>query len=153
MRRSDKQIADQDEIKSILENNTICRIAFSENNNPYLVPMNYGYYENKMYLHSAKEGKKIKMLETNNQICFEITDSIEIVESKNACNFGTKYRSVIGFGKMIPVSDTNEKQKALQVLMKQHTNKDNWQFPEKMMEKIIILEIRIESLTGKKSSV
>ena len=153
MRRIEKQITDQKEIISILENNIICRIAFSEKNIPYIVPMNYGYSENNIYLHSAKEGKKIGIIEHNNKICFEITDSIEIIQSENACNFGTKFRSVIGFGNIFPVSDFNKKQEALQIIMKQHTKKNHWNFPDKMIEKIIIFKIEIEKLTGKKSGI
>lgn len=153
MRRNDKQITNRNTINQIIENNTICRIAFSENNIPYIVPMNYGYKDNSLYLHSAQEGKKINALKKNNQICFEITDSIEIVQSENPCDFVTKYRSVIGFGKILPVSDYDKKINALKIIMKHHTNKGSWNFNKTMVDTLLILKIEIESLTGKKSGL
>ena len=153
MRRSEKQITDQNELIDILDGNTICRIAFSDNDIPYIVPMNYGYAENKIYLHTAQEGRKMQILERNNSVCFEITDSIEIVKSEVACDFGTNFRSIIGFGTITPVMDFKEKLHAIRTIMKQHTNKDHWEFPDKKIDMFMILEITIEKLTGKKSGM
>lgn len=153
MRRKDKQITDQNLLLEILQNNTICRVALSDNNTPYIIPMNYGYANNRIYLHSAKEGKKIDIIQRNNSVCFEITDSIEIVESEIACDFGTKYRSVIGFGKIFPVIEKEKKREALEVIMRQHTKKTSWNFNESILDKIIVFEIKIESITGKKSGL
>ena len=59
MRRKDKEIKDQQEIESILGKADVCRLAFSDNDIPYIVPVNYGYRDHCLYFHSAKEGKKI----------------------------------------------------------------------------------------------
>jgi len=82
MRRKDREITDPKEIEEILANNIICRIAFSDGKNPYIVAMNYGYQKNKIFLHSAKEGKKIKIIKDNNQVCFEITDLNQHTKNK-----------------------------------------------------------------------
>lgn len=153
MRRKEKQITDQNLLLEILRNNTICRVALSDNNNPYIIPMNYGYDNNKIYLHSAKEGKKIDIIQRNNSVCFEITDSIEIVESESACDFGTKYRSVIGFGKIFLIIENEKKREALEIIMQQHTQKNGWNFDESILDKIVVLVIKIESITGKKSGL
>lgn len=39
MRRHDKEITDKKEIESIINESNICRIALSENNSPYIVPV------------------------------------------------------------------------------------------------------------------
>jgi len=53
----------------------------SENNYPYIVPMNYGYvYENEkltLFFHGAKEGKKIGIL-NNKKIIDVILSSVEV---------------------------------------------------------------------------
>jgi len=151
MRRKDREITDLKEIEGILTNNIVCRIAFSDKNMPYIVPMNYGYQKNKIFLHSAKGGKKNKIIKDNNQVCFEITDSIEIIKSENACDFDTKYRSVIGFGEIKIVDDIERKKEALQIIMYQQTKNKEWNFSEEMISKINVLYIEIKSLTGKKS--
>jgi len=151
MRKKDKEITDPKEIEEIIYANKVCRIGLSEDNTPYIVPMNYGYKENKIFLHSAVVGKKIDIIKKNNKVCFEITDSIEIVQAEKACDFSTKYRCVIGFGTIKIVNDLNEKKEALQIIMNQHTNKSDWKFPDEIVSKTMILEIEIESITGKTS--
>jgi nitroimidazol reductase NimA-like FMN-containing flavoprotein (pyridoxamine 5'-phosphate oxidase superfamily) len=76
MRRKDKEIADINEKMSIIEECKFCRLGLSENNYPYVIPINYGYtYENEtltLYFHGAIEGKKIDIIQKNNNACFEI---------------------------------------------------------------------------------
>ncbi|MEJ2354880.1 MAG: pyridoxamine 5'-phosphate oxidase family protein [candidate division WOR-3 bacterium] len=151
MRKKDKEIQVPEEIGEILSSNKICRIALSDGDAPYIVPMNYGYIEKKIYLHTAKVGKKIDIIRKNNKVCFEVTDSIEELSAEKACNFSTKYRCVIGFGTIKIVKDLDRKKQALQILMKQHTGENNWQFPDAIVEKTMVLEIEIKSVTGKKS--
>ncbi|MCG8572633.1 MAG: pyridoxamine 5'-phosphate oxidase family protein [Spirochaetes bacterium] len=151
MRKKEKQMTDPAEIDAVLLNNKICRIALSDNNKPYLIPMSYGYDKKSIYLHCAKEGYKIDIINKNNQVCFEVTDSIEITQGNKACNFSTKYRSVIGFGSIHLVNDQQKKIKALHILMKQYVGEQDWQFLPASVNNVQILEIQIESITGKKS--
>lgn len=151
MRKKDKEIKDPEEIEEILSSNKVCRIALSDEDKPYIVPMNYGYRENKIFLHTGGEGKKIDIIGKNNKVCFEVTDSIRELSAEKACNFSTKYRCVIGFGFVKVIEDLDEKKKALQILMKQHTDEDNWCFTDAVVKKTMVLEIEIESVTGKKS--
>ena len=72
MRRKEKEIKDRKEIISILQKAKICRIGLSENNKPYIVPMNFGYKEGCLYFHCANEGRKIGIIKKNNNVCFEI---------------------------------------------------------------------------------
>jgi len=153
MRRKEKEITDHTEITDILMSNTICRIALSDDTAPYIVPMNYGYRDNSLYLHSSRQGKKIDIIRKNNRVCFEITDSVEIAESDRACKFGTRYRSVIGFGEIFHIEGQKDKSAALQIIMEQHTGTREWNFDAGMVEKIAVLEIRISSITGKKSGL
>ncbi|MDA3899819.1 MAG: pyridoxamine 5'-phosphate oxidase family protein [Spirochaetes bacterium] len=149
MRRRDKEITDQKIINQILKSNTVCRIALCDNGTPYIVPMNYGFDEGNIYLHCAKEGKKIEIIEANNRVCFEVTDSVETVTSDKACGFGTRYRSVIGQGRVDHLTLTEEKIKVLNTIMKQHTGKSDWDFDSAVVDKITVLKITTESITGK----
>ena len=81
MRRKDKEITDINEKIAIIEKCKYCRLGLSENNYPYIVPMNYGYvYENEkltLFFHGAKEGKKIGIL-NNKKIIDVILSSVEV---------------------------------------------------------------------------
>ena len=69
MRRSDREIADKSEIIRIIEKCDVCRLALSQNNAPYIVPMSFGYEyaDNKLtiYFHCAKEGRKLDIIREN----------------------------------------------------------------------------------------
>jgi hypothetical protein len=62
MRRSDKKIKHKRIIEWILKEAQVCRIAVCNDNKPYIVPMNFAYNDNCLYLHSACEGMKIDIL-------------------------------------------------------------------------------------------
>lgn len=58
MRRADKEIKSKNEIEKVLREAEVLRISFSEDNRPYLVPMNFAYRDSCIYLHSAPEGRR-----------------------------------------------------------------------------------------------
>ncbi len=71
MRKKDKEIKERSVIESVIRKSLVCRIAMSDGNNPYIVPMCFGYRDNVLFFHTGKIGKKIEILSLNNRICFE----------------------------------------------------------------------------------
>ena len=66
MRRKDREITDINEIISVMEKCDCCRIAFFDDEFPYIVPMNFGmsYDDNNivLYFHCVGEGKRLTLL-------------------------------------------------------------------------------------------
>ena len=153
MRRSDKEIKDKETIQWILKEALVCRIALCHDNKPYIIPMNFGFKNNCLYLHSATEGRKIDILKENNNICFEVDIKNEIVESENACNWGMKYYSLIGSGKAIFIEDIEEKKKSLDIIMQKYNEKDNKssEYSKSALDKTVVIKIELTEITGKKS--
>jgi len=151
MRRTEKEIQNKEEIIEVLEKGQICRLGLCENNIPYIVPMNYGYSNGCLFFHSAKSGRKIEFIKNNNQVCFEIEVDTEITKGKRACDWGMKFKTVIGFGKLNEVIDFAEKKKGLSVIMRQYSGNDEWSFPNNSINKVLVLKMKIEHMTGKKS--
>lgn len=151
LRRKEKEIQEPHIIKELLEKAIICRIGMCQSNKPYIVPMNFGYHDKIIYLHSAKEGKKINILKENPEICFEIESNTEIQASDTSCNWGMKYLRVIGWGKVEFIKNIQEKEEALNIIMKKHTGKIEHTFLENMIERVEIIKIHITKMTGKKS--
>lgn len=58
MRRSDKEIKDKHMIELILKEAYACRIALYDDNKPYIVPMNFGFEGNCLYLPQQLKDKK-----------------------------------------------------------------------------------------------
>ena len=151
MRRTDKEITDQDLIDEILKKSEICRVAFSNDEFPYIVPFNYGYRDNALYFHSAGSGKKIDLIRKNNKVCFEITQSSRIVKGKKACNWTTKYRSVIGFGSIEIITETSRKVRGLDIIMEHYGQKNTGRYDTHHLERLVILKLTIEQLSAKQS--
>ena len=150
MRRKDKQINDIATIEDILSRATVCRLGLCEANQPYVVPLCFGYKDNALYFHCAGQGKKLDILRKNNNVCFEVDMDCEIIKADQACDWGMKYKSVIGFGKAVFIKDVEQKRKALDIIMQQFS-KDTFEYSANAVESIWIIKVEIESMTGKQS--
>ena len=99
MRKPEKEITDSKEIAAIMEKAAICRIAFMDDDYPYIVPVNFVVRGNHLYFHTGQKGKKIDILRNDNRVCFEIETDTEIIAGDTLGSWSARYRSVIGFGR------------------------------------------------------
>jgi nitroimidazol reductase NimA-like FMN-containing flavoprotein (pyridoxamine 5'-phosphate oxidase superfamily) len=150
MRRKEKEITDKAVIESIILSSSVCRLALSEDNQPYIIPLCFGYGENTLYFHSAPEGKKLGILRSNKKVCFEFDGEHRIVEAKEACGWSMNYRSVIGFGKASIIDDPKERAKAMNAIIQQYAGKPV-PYSEAKLKDTVIIKVEIESITGKES--
>ena len=150
MRRKDKEISDESAIKSIIEKTNVCRLGMVNGNKPYIVPLCFGYHDNVLYFHGTLNGQKIDLIRKNPNVCFEFDLITEPIESENACDWSMKYQSVIGFGKAVFIESSDEKRKALSLIMAQYSDRLS-QFPENMLKATAVIKVEIESMTGKQS--
>jgi len=151
MRRQELEITDRNVLESILLRAQVCRIGLSLNNVPYVVPVCFGYRDNCLYVHSARDGKKIEIIRKNNSVCFEAEIDVELVPNEQACNFAMRYQSVIGFGTARLLEDEKEKMDALDVLMDHYSVSTSHEYRQKVLSKVAIIKIEIETMTGKRS--
>ena len=149
MRRKDREINDIATIEGIIQKAQVCRLALSENGRPYIVPLCFGYEDNNLYFHSAREGKKLDILRKNNNVCFEIDIDRELVKGKKACDCSMKYQSVIGFGKAELIEDIESKRRAFNIIMQNYLE-GSFEYPDESIQKTVIIKVEIESMTGKK---
>jgi hypothetical protein len=150
MRRFEYEIQEQTEIEEIIRLAKICRLAMSVGDQPYLVPLCFGYEPGALYFHSAGEGKKLDMLETNDKVCLEFDIDHEFIEAENACDWGMKYRSVIGFGRATILEDNEEKNRAFDLIMRQYSDR-SFTYPDSEVKGTTIIKVDILSMTGKKN--
>jgi nitroimidazol reductase NimA-like FMN-containing flavoprotein (pyridoxamine 5'-phosphate oxidase superfamily) len=109
MRRAEREIKDRSTIEEILRRATVCRLAVCDGNVPYVVPLSFGYRDNRLYFHSAPEGRKMETIKANPHVCFEVDVDHEIVPGEIPCGWTVRYRSVIGFGKARLLEDVAQK--------------------------------------------
>jgi nitroimidazol reductase NimA-like FMN-containing flavoprotein (pyridoxamine 5'-phosphate oxidase superfamily) len=151
MRRKEKEITDQIILESILKKAKICRLGILDKEKPYIIPVNYGYHEGHLYIHSASEGKKITLLKKNPNICFEIEGNHKIQKTGIPCNWSTTYQSIIGYGTATILTNENEKRNALHILINHYSPDTNYDFSKNNVDAVSIIKIKIEKMTGKQS--
>lgn len=152
MLNKDKQITDNQKIEEIIKSGRLCHIAMANRNEPYLVTVNYGYWDNTIYFHSAPKGKKIDWLRKNPRVCFMIYTDDELVEGENPCrDWSMKYKSVIGSGRATLLKHPAEKIEGLNILMAQYTKNGPFKFSEKNLRDTTVIKIEIEEISGKVS--
>ena len=152
MTKRERQVTDPVEIRRILDTAKVLHLGLAVDNEPYVVPMNYGYTEEEgklvLYLHSALRGKKLDMMGANPNVFFELECDRMPFEGKLPCQYGMVYSSVMGRGKARIVEDVEEKMKALSVLMKTQTGKD-FTFNEQLVSIVAVIRIDVEEYTAK----
>ncbi len=134
--------------ESIIQRANVCRIALSDGDQPYIVPVSFGYEHDTLYFHSAPSGRKLDILRKNNAVCVEFDVDCEIVRAETPCKWSVKYRSVIGFGHAYLVEDVAEKKKALDLIMAHYGGQPS-DYPEATLRKTAIVRIEIERMSAK----
>lgn len=148
---SKKLIHDKQQIEEILSKAKFLRLALSDSNTPYIIPMAFGYKNNKIYLHCSREGKKIDILSRNPRVAFEADVEAEIITAGDICKYNVRYRSVVGNGQAKFVEDYNEKVEGLTVLSEHYGKKGLFEFEEWKVNRLCVIEIEIEEMTGKQN--
>lgn len=152
MRRKDKEITDVETIETILETAEICRLGLVDNGEAYIVPVNYAYQQGAIYIHSARQGRKIEILNQNNHVAFEVEGHASIVTGPQPCNWTTRYRSVMGKGTMEIEESLEKKKQALDLIMKKYGwGNAELLYDEALLSRVCILKLNIEFKTGKQS--
>jgi len=151
MRRKEKEIKDTAEIEEILSKAFVCRLGLCDNGRPYVVPLCFGYEDNALYIHCAKEGKKLDIIRENNNVCFEVDIDCQVIKAEQACRFELRYKSVIGFGRALLIEDAELKRRGLDVIMRQFSE-ETFEYPQQDLEKTMVVKVEIQSMTGKISA-
>ena len=150
MRRKDLELTERAEVEAILAEATVCRLAMCDGDQPYVVPLSFGYRDDALYFHCAAQGKKLDILEKNNKVCFELDVDQELKRGDRAWEFGVKYRSVIGFGAARIIDDPSEKAAALDIVV-EHYGVSPEEYPDALLNVTNVIKVEIDSMTGKKS--
>ncbi len=127
---------------TLLSNQYYGRLGMSLNNQPYVVPMSYVYSDGIIYLHSCRDGKKIKIIENNPQICFEV----DFLDNNN-------WASVLTYGKIKLNNNVEAKQRMFDAFnnkgIQGHGGKRYKRKEVKRMD-FVIWEMEIQEITGRK---
>lgn len=153
MRKRELELTDEKEILAILDEAKVIHIGLTDGDQPYVIPMNYGYvYENgklTIYVHGAKEGYKYEVIRKNPKISFSVESGVVPFTGEKPCQYGTTYSSVFGKGKAVIVTEVEEKELALTLLMKTQTGED-FTFNEKLVSIVNVVRIDVTEFSAKR---
>ena len=152
MTKRERQVTDPEQILHILDTAKVVHLGLSVNDEPYVVPMNYGYTmeDGKLtvYLHGAKWGRKLDVIRANPKVFFSLECDVVPFDGDIACRYGTTYSSIMGRGLAEIVEDVEEKKKAMSILMKTQTGKD-FSFEDRLVSIVTVIRVDVAEYTAK----
>jgi nitroimidazol reductase NimA-like FMN-containing flavoprotein (pyridoxamine 5'-phosphate oxidase superfamily) len=141
----------QEELDRIILNCDVCYIGMiDQDNEPYVLPFNFGYRDKTIYLHSAKAGKKIDILKNNSKVCaaFSTDHKLRWVNEEVACSWGMKYRSVLAYGRVVFIDDYDEKVDALNVIMGAYSER-KFEYSKPAVNDVQAFKVVVEKMEGR----
>ena len=152
MTRRERQVTDLTEIVRYLDTAKVLHLGLVDGDEPYVVPMNYGYTMEDgkltLYLHGATRGRKLDVMRANPKVFFSLECDLQPFEGSVACKYGLAYASVMGRGIATIVEDVEEKKMAMTHLMKTQTGKD-FTFEDRLVSIVAVIRIDVEEYTAK----
>jgi nitroimidazol reductase NimA-like FMN-containing flavoprotein (pyridoxamine 5'-phosphate oxidase superfamily) len=152
------EIKSKEKIKEFLDKEHVGRIAsIDENGYPQIIPMNFVFLDDAIYMHSHTRGEKLENVTRNEKVGFEVDRELEFLPSyfedpKDASLADTLYISVVIKGKGEIVKDKKEKTNALNGLIKKYQPEGKYEpiSPEmEVLDEVAIIKITPDSMRGK----
>ena len=150
MRRNRQQLS-REECERILDRCTSGVLALTgDGGYPYAVPLSYVYADGAIIFHSAAEGHKVDAIRRDNRCSFCVIEQDDI----RPAEFTTYFRSVIAFGRIHILEDTDEKVQALRQLGRRYAPNDEPGLQheiDKSLDRVLLLRLEIDHLSGKQA--
>ena len=152
------QIESYEKIKEFLNEEHVGRISsIDENGFPQIIPMNFVFLNDAVYMHSHVKGEKLDNIFRNNKVGFEADRELEFLPSyfedpHNAALADTLYISVVIKGMASFVSDREEKTLALNGLMKKYQPEGQYdpiKSDMRVLDAVSVIKITSQTLHGK----
>lgn len=146
---------DKERIEEVISKSDICFVGMVDtDNSPYVIPMNFGYQDGVIYLHSSPEGRAINILNQNNQVCitFSIDHELVFQHPKVACSYRMKAKSVICYGKVNFIENLDDKRNALDIIMHHYSGRE-FEYSDPAVKNVKIWEVPLEQVSAKEYGV
>ncbi len=119
---------------------------------PYITPLNYVFHRGNIYFHCAPKGHKLDNIAADSRVCFEVSQSDNLVFSEKVCGCSTRYTSVLVFGKARIVNDADEKIDVLNTLTARFAaGRPFGAVDAAMAESCVVVAVSIDKISGKRN--
>lgn len=117
-------IEDRNEIDQVLKQCKTCYVAMSDDNMPYVLPMNFGIMGENVILHSAQHGRMWETIKRNPKVCINWTLGEELAwqDERVGCSYRMQSKSVMVEGTAQIIDDDAEKEKLFRQFMTQYSD-------------------------------
>ncbi len=144
-------IHNNEEITAIIKSCKTCFVGMAdENGQPYVLPMNFGYGNGEIILHSAPSGRMIDILHQNPKVCVTFLQGEELcwMHEHMACSYRVKSKSILVEGTVRFVTDYEEKEQYLHRMMKQYSDR-TFKFNSPAVKNVAIMVVKADNLSAK----
>ena len=152
------EIKSSEKISKFLNEEHVGRVAsIDENGFPQIIPMNFVFVNNSIYMHSFPRGEKIQNIIKNNKVGFEVDRELEFLPSyfshpTDASQADTLYISVVIKGIGTLIEDDSEKALALNALMEKYQPEGYYekiQDNDLVLDEVAIIKVIPQQMKGK----
>lgn len=140
----------KEDIEAIIRKATVCRLGMLDGDYPYIVPLCFGYRDNTLYFHGSIKSRKYELIQKHPKVCFEFDILAEPLSAPEACDWDMRYQSVVGFGKASMVEETDEKRRAVAIIVSQYAQ-DSHAFTDQKLKGTAVIKVAIDTMTGRQS--
>ena len=151
-------IKSKEKIIQFLNDESTGRISSIDKNGfPQIIPMNFVFLNNAVYIHSHIKGEKIENIRHNSKVGFEVDRNLEFLPSyffdpNDASLADTLYISVVIKGDASIITDAKEKALALNGLMKKYQPEGKYEPMNdgmKVLDAVAVIKIIPKEMNGK----
>ncbi len=152
------EIKSKEKILEFLSSESTGRIAsIDENGFPQIIPMNFVFVNDVIYMHSHIRGEKLENIKRNSKVGFEVDRNLEFLPSyffdpTDASLADTLYISVVIKGICQIIEGNEEKAFALNSLMKKYQPEGGYEpmKPEmKVLNEVAVIKVIPQTIRGK----
>lgn len=143
-------IEDRTEIDAILKQCKTCYVAMSENDTPYVLPLNFAIWGDQVILHSAQHGRMWETLQKNPRVCIIWTLGEELAwqDERVGCSYRVRSKSVMVEGTAQIIEDEAEKEKLFRQFMTQYSDL-SFKFSAPAIRNVGVMLVPFTRLTAK----
>lgn len=153
MRRADRAVTDRPAHEAILQEAQVCHLALSGPAGPYVVPLNYGWEwpddQPILWFHGASEGLKLELLRGAPRVVVSLVTGTELVVGSSSAQYSMRYRSLLGRGTLVEVTDEAGKIRGLDCLMAHYAPGQDFSHPAEAVKVTTVLRLVLDEFHAK----
>jgi nitroimidazol reductase NimA-like FMN-containing flavoprotein (pyridoxamine 5'-phosphate oxidase superfamily) len=91
------------------------------------------------------------MMKKNSHVCFQMDTDHRITSGEKGCDWGMKYKSVVGYGRLSAADTDEERRKGLDLIMDQYGGSGKYDYDPKLFSRTMVLRLEIIEISAKEA--